>query len=145
MLFSPGGVGLPRIDWRVGTRITLFEACSAFTRVAACMLAKSPDVTLYTEGFSHFVTSITAPVASGWSTFAGWDSHPQESATFAWRTSNSGYPTYPPQSKSPPAAQFQALVPANQFPLGTYACEGRLCGSRIRRSQTTTKTEYPQE
>ncbi len=46
------------------------------------MLAKSPSVTLYTEGFSHFVTSITAPVASGWSTLAGWDSHPLESATF---------------------------------------------------------------
>ena len=24
-------------------------------------------VTCYTEGFSHFVTSLTAPVASGWS------------------------------------------------------------------------------
>jgi hypothetical protein len=24
-------------------------------------------VTRYTEGFSHFVTSMTAPVASGWS------------------------------------------------------------------------------
>jgi hypothetical protein len=24
-------------------------------------------VTSYTEGFSHFVTSMTAPVASGWS------------------------------------------------------------------------------
>ncbi len=23
--------------------------------------------TLYTEGFSHFVTSMTAPIASGWS------------------------------------------------------------------------------
>lgn len=50
------------------------------------MLAKSPSVTLYTEGFSHFVTSITAPVASGWSTLAGWDSHPLESAAFARRT-----------------------------------------------------------
>jgi hypothetical protein len=27
--------------WRVGFRITCFEACSAFTRVTACMLAKS--------------------------------------------------------------------------------------------------------
>ena len=27
---------------KVGFRITLFEACSAFTRVTACMLAKSP-------------------------------------------------------------------------------------------------------
>ena len=28
---------------RVGFRITLFEACSAFTRVTACRLAKSPN------------------------------------------------------------------------------------------------------
>ncbi len=27
----------------------------------------SPNVTLYTRGFSYFVTSMTAPVASGWS------------------------------------------------------------------------------
>jgi hypothetical protein len=28
-------------------------------------------VTRYTEGFSHFVTSMTAPVASGWSGWPG--------------------------------------------------------------------------
>jgi len=28
-------------------------------------------VTSYTEGFSHFVTSMTAPVASGWSVSPG--------------------------------------------------------------------------
>src|SRR5580693_10159968 len=28
-------------------------------------------VTSYTEGFSHFVTSMTAPVASGWSVWPG--------------------------------------------------------------------------
>jgi hypothetical protein len=39
-----------------------------FTHVTACTLALSPYfVTRLTEGFSHFVTSITAPVASGWS------------------------------------------------------------------------------
>jgi hypothetical protein len=43
-------------------------------------------VTSYTEGFSHFVTSMTAPVASGWSDLAGWGSHPLESAAFARRT-----------------------------------------------------------
>lgn|GEM_PF-1616536 len=37
----PGSVSLPRIDWQVGPCITLFEACSAFTHVAACTLAKS--------------------------------------------------------------------------------------------------------
>jgi len=34
---------------RVGFRIGLFEACSAFTPVTACMLAKSPKATLYIE------------------------------------------------------------------------------------------------
>lgn len=33
----------------------------------ACTLAKSPQVTLCTEGFSRFVTSATASIASGWS------------------------------------------------------------------------------
>jgi hypothetical protein len=46
-------------------------------------------VTVYrdtlTRGFSHFVTSMTAPVASGWSV-AGWDLHPLESAAFPRRT-----------------------------------------------------------
>jgi len=43
-------------------------------------------VTCYTEGFSHFVTSMTAPVASSWSDLAGWDSHPLESAALSRRT-----------------------------------------------------------
>src|SRR5450631_2763370 len=37
------------------------------------------------EGFSHFVTSMTAPVLPA-GAFAGWDSHPLESAAFARRT-----------------------------------------------------------
>src|SRR4051812_39001482 len=64
---SPSGVSLPRKGHRVGLRIVLFEACSAFTRVAACTLAPSPIRDAHSEGFSHFVTSIAAPVASGWS------------------------------------------------------------------------------
>jgi hypothetical protein len=51
----------------VGFRITLFEACSAFTRVTACMLAESPVATLYTRGFVEFVASPDAPIATGWS------------------------------------------------------------------------------
>jgi hypothetical protein len=58
----------PRNGSRVGLRIVLFEACSAFTYVTACTLALSPYfVTRLTEGFSQLVTSLTAPVASGWS------------------------------------------------------------------------------
>jgi hypothetical protein len=39
---APSRVSLPRYGSRVGLRIDLFEACSAFTRVAACTLALSP-------------------------------------------------------------------------------------------------------
>src|SRR6516162_5919083 len=61
-------ISLPRKRRRVDLCIFLFEDCSAFTRVTACTLATSPKVvTLYTKGFDYFVTSIAAPVASGWS------------------------------------------------------------------------------
>src|SRR5439155_25439063 len=61
---SPSRISLPRKGHRVGLRIVLFEACSAFTRVAACTLALSPIRDTLSEGFSHFVTSMTAPIAS---------------------------------------------------------------------------------
>src|ERR1700682_6181691 len=64
---SPNRVSLPRKGCRVGLRIVLFEACSAFTRVAGCTLALPPISNPLIEGFSHFVTSMTAPIASGWS------------------------------------------------------------------------------
>src|SRR3979490_2519689 len=66
-LNSPSHFSLPRYGSRVGPHIVLFEACSAFTRVAACTLALSPIRDTLIEGFSHFVTSMTAPIASGWS------------------------------------------------------------------------------
>ena len=59
--------GFPRKGRRVGRT-------SSFSRLARRSLALRPAhlrghqfVTRYTEGFSHFVTSMTAPVASGWS------------------------------------------------------------------------------
>jgi hypothetical protein len=64
---SPSRISLPRKGRRVGLRIVLFEACSAFTRVAACTLALPPIRDTLSEGFSYFVTSIAAPAASGWS------------------------------------------------------------------------------
>src|SRR2546428_8627796 len=64
---SPSRISLPRKGHRVGLRIVLFEACSAFTHVAACTLALSPIRDTLSEGFSQFVTSMPAPVASGWS------------------------------------------------------------------------------
>ena len=72
-------ISLPRYGRRVGLCIGIFEAYSAFTRVTACTLALA---TVFrgplSEGFSHFVTSMTAPVASGGSIFAGWGFHPLE-------------------------------------------------------------------
>src|SRR5246127_1199144 len=66
-LISPRHVSLPRKGCRVGLHIVLFEACSAFTRVAACTLARSPIRDPLSEGFRHFVASMPAPAASGWS------------------------------------------------------------------------------
>src|ERR1700724_3488422 len=66
-LNSPSHFSLPRYGSRVGLHIVLFEACSAFTRVAACTLALPPIRDTLIKGFSHFVTSMTAPIASGWS------------------------------------------------------------------------------
>jgi len=83
---SPSPVSLPRNGGQVGLCNVLFEACSAFTRVTACTLAGSSKMTRYIRGFSHFVTSMTAPITSGWSKIAGWDSHPLRNAALARRT-----------------------------------------------------------
>lgn len=56
----------PYFGW-VGLRISLFGACSAFTRVTACVLAESPMRPFCTRGFGSFVTSATTPIATGWS------------------------------------------------------------------------------
>src|SRR5271167_5101187 len=86
---SPSRVSLPRKGCRVGLRIDLFEACSAFTRVTACTLALSP----------YIVTRIPKASASSlppWllrllpaGAFAGWDLHPLESAALSRRTPDS--------------------------------------------------------
>src|SRR6202007_3058249 len=49
-LISPSHVSLPRKGRRVGLRIVLFEACSAFTHVAARTLAPSPNPYKLIEG-----------------------------------------------------------------------------------------------
>jgi len=57
----PAVSAFPGRGRRVGLHIDLFEACSAFTRVAACTLARSPYfVTRLSEGFRHFVASMPA-------------------------------------------------------------------------------------
>jgi len=63
-----GGISLPREHSRVGLRIIIFEACSAFTsRYGPHTRAATKSWLAFPRGFSQFVTSLTAPVASGWS------------------------------------------------------------------------------
>jgi len=57
-VFLDAATGLPRSE---------LLACSAFTRVSAYRLAESPTATLSIGGFSGFVTSAAAPIATGWS------------------------------------------------------------------------------
>jgi hypothetical protein len=65
-------------------------------------------VTLLTEGFSHFVSSMTAPVASGWS---------------GWPGGICTHRKTPPWHGAPPIAYLRACVPMrlrrfNKLPLG---------------------------
>jgi len=53
---------------RIGSCIRLFEVCSAFTHVTACVLAKSPKVTRYIEVLQRkSLPSFPASIATGWS------------------------------------------------------------------------------
>ena len=53
---------------RVGFRITRFEACSAFTRVAARMVARPPKAARFTEVLQAMsLPPSPAPIATGWS------------------------------------------------------------------------------
>src|SRR5438874_2904807 len=94
-LISPRRISLPRKGHRVGLHIVLFEACSAFTRVAACTLARSPICDPLSEGFRHFVSSMPAPVASGWSESPG-------GACTHWKA--------PPYHGAPPKGPFTSTA-----------------------------------
>src|SRR6516162_5134016 len=118
-LISPGRSSLPRFGGRVGLHIDLFEACLAFTRVAACTLAQSPIRDPLIEGFSHFVTSMTAPIPSGWSESPGgpcthWKKPPCHGAhTRYGRPAAARWPRLRAQSlppRSSPADRQQAVL-----------------------------------
>ena len=67
-----------------------FEACSAFTHVTACTLAESPLRPSSTGGFSGFVTSTAAPIATGRNEpVPGWDLHPLWTKRLSRRTRTS--------------------------------------------------------
>src|SRR5438128_11929250 len=62
---SPSRISLPRKGYRVGLRIGLFGALlSVHSRYGLHTRAVTVYRDTLTQGFSHFVTSMTAPVAS---------------------------------------------------------------------------------
>src|SRR5712675_1374845 len=49
LALAPSHISLPRYPCRVGLHVGFFEACSAFTHVAACTRARSPSRDRYPE------------------------------------------------------------------------------------------------
>jgi len=75
-----------RIPGPVGFRITFFEACSAFTARYSLHARQVALSNPYIRGFSDFVTSITAPIATGWSDPCRVGIAPTEDTRLARRT-----------------------------------------------------------
>src|SRR5689334_4308365 len=125
-LISPSRVSLPRKGRRVGLHIDIFEACSAFTRVAACTLALSPIRDTLIEGFSHFVTSMTAPIASGWSESPG-------GACTHWKA--------PPCHGAPPQHPFdRGGETGDPWPLLTQFQTGGMSNAKFEGSYLSSQT-----
>ena len=78
---------------RVGLHIDLFEACSAFTRVAACTLARSPIVAAIRR-LQPFRYLHDCSDCFRLERIAGWASHPLESAALSRRTPKPAVPPW---------------------------------------------------
>ena len=130
-LIAPRRISLPRYASRVGLRIVLFEACSAFTRVTACTLALSPYfVTPFTEGFNHLVTSMIAPVASGWSGLPGGTSTHWESAALPRRTAVADDQKRESYSRVRPTAVIRLGLRTHPREMGPRLPHGHACALR---------------
>ena len=80
---SFNGNGLPQKRDGSASAKSLFEACSVFTRVSACLVAKSPEVTRYTRVLQQICYLLYRPGCFRPSDrLAGRDSHPLEIADF---------------------------------------------------------------
>src|SRR6202011_5372946 len=85
------------------------QSPGALTHVAACTLARSPIRDPLPEGFSHFVSSMTAPVASGGSEIAGWAFHPLERCRLSTAHTQSGHGDLSTQARVKADNEFTAL------------------------------------
>jgi len=80
-----------------------------------------PPLPRFPSATSHFVTSTTAPIASGWSKIAGWDLHPLENAALTRRTPETDILPFfksellGTQWSGPPVASSRSHWPGCQF------------------------------
>src|ERR1035441_3148378 len=116
----------PDNSW-VGSCIISFVACSAFTRVTTCRLAKSPYATLYTGGSGGFVASTAAPIATGWS-----DPVPGRVYLPLWTNAFHGAPLSPGyinhRRTAKDEAAFFPVIAASRTPpwlVSGWGCRGR--------------------
>ena len=65
--YSSTGISLPRKSGGSAPALVVSGPARCLLRITACRLAKSPKATLYIRGSGNFVTSVAAPIASGWS------------------------------------------------------------------------------
>ena len=75
----------PNVRW-VGSRIKYFEACSAFTRVTACLLAGSPVRPLPSEASAVSLPPLPLRLLLAGATVARWELHPLKNDALARRT-----------------------------------------------------------
>jgi hypothetical protein len=81
---------LPRIPAGSAHRFTHFEACSTFTRVTACMIAKSLEGPSTPKASTASLPPPLLRLLPAGATVAGRDSHPLNDSAFARRTETSG-------------------------------------------------------
>ena len=81
-LIPSSRISLPRKGCRVGLRIVLFEACSAFTPVAACTLARPPIRGPLYRRLLPFRHLHDCSGCFRLERVAGWAFHPLERAAF---------------------------------------------------------------
>src|ERR1700730_10958825 len=111
-LVSSCRISLPRKGCRVGLRIVLFEACSALTRVAACLLARSPYFRTRYPKASDISSSPCLLRLLPAGAVVGWGLHQLESAALSRHTPTAVI--YPGSGNaSAPEPEFGSRVTTN--------------------------------
>jgi hypothetical protein len=113
----------PSLCW-VGSHITCFEACSAFTHVTACLLAEPPHAVLCIEGFDSVVTSTTAPIATGWNDSCRVGIAPTEDRRLSRRTKGTSYISHWLTPLSTMSLFLASSLPAGRIENPSYGPSG---------------------